>query len=181
MRILIFFFLCAITAGQAQPDPEKIYWQDEPLSWEDFKARPAKGSSFQANTNAGLSYSWNLKNDNGIVSLKYEVYSFFNPQSSWVIPASKSEYLLKHEQLHFNITELHARKLRKALAGLEIEQLGEDPKAVLNSFYTRIEKERAVMQHKYDLETNHSLNKEAEARWQKFVKEELSKLKDYQA
>lgn len=180
MRLIFFLFLLAHNGVQAQHDPEKIYWQDEPLSWEDFKARPAKGSSFKANTNAGLSYSWNLKNENGVVSLKYEVYSFFNPQSSWVLPDSKSDYLLKHEQLHFDITELHARKLRKALASLEVGKLGKDPKAFLNSYYTRIEKERAVMQQRYDRETNHSLNKEAEARWQQFIKEELSKLKDYQ-
>lgn len=181
MRLFFIIFLLAITGLQAQHDPEKIYWQEEPLSWEDFQAKPDKNSSFQANTNAGLSYSWNLRNENGVVSLRYEVFSYFNPESSWVVPSSKSDYLLSHEQLHFDITELHARKLRKVLASLKVEQLGKDPKRVLNSFYSRIEKERALMQQKYDRETNHSLNKEAEARWQKYVKEELGKLKDYQA
>lgn len=180
MRIFVILFLFAITGLQAQHDPEKIFWKDEPLSWDDFRASPVKESPFKANTNAGISYSWNLKNENGVISLNYEVYSFFNPHSSWVMPTSKSDYLLNHEQLHFDITELHARKLRKALKNLKIEELQKDPKAVLNSFYTKIEKERSAMQHKYDRETNHSINKEAEAKWQKFVKEELSKLQDYQ-
>ncbi|MCM4159634.1 DUF922 domain-containing protein [Antarcticibacterium flavum] len=181
MRTIIFLFLLAGQGLHAQNNPEKIYWQDEPLSWEDFKARPDKSSSFQANTNAGLSYSWNLKNENGILSLRYEVFSYFNPESSWVVPTSKNDHLLTHEQLHFDITELHARKLRKELSNLQIEQLGKDPKRVLNSFYSRIEKERAVMQQKFDRETNHSMNREAEAKWQKFVKDELAKVKDYQA
>lgn len=181
MKILVFLFLVAFSGLQAQHDPEKIFWQDEPLSWADFKAAPVKESPFQANTNAGISYSWNLKNDNGVISLNYEVYSFFNPHSSWVVPTSKSTHLLNHEQLHFDITELHARKLRKALKDLKVEQLGKDPKAMLKSLYIKIEKERSAMQQQYDKESNHSMNKEAEAKWQKFVKEELVKLMDHQA
>ncbi|UJH92241.1 DUF922 domain-containing Zn-dependent protease [Antarcticibacterium sp. 1MA-6-2] len=96
------------------------------------------------------------------------------------MPSSKSDYLLSHEQLHFDITELHARKLRKHLSHLSIDQLSKKPKEVLNSFYTKVEKERAAMQLQYDRETKHSLNKEAEAKWQLFVKEELQKLEDYQ-
>ncbi len=181
MRILFFFFLLAGSGLQAQPNPEKIYWQDEPLSWIDFKAAPVKESPFQANTNAGISYSWNLKNENGVISLLYEVYSFFNPHNSWVVPTSKSDYLLAHEQLHFDITELHARKLRKALSNVKMQQLGKDPKTFLNSLYSKFEKERSAMQQKFDRESNHSMNKEAEAKWQIFVKEELDRLKDYQA
>ena len=175
---IVLFIVCYNV--QSQQSPEKIFWRDEPLTWNDFQAPVDKSSSYQANTNAGLSYSWGVRNENGIVSLHYEVFSFFNPQSSWVVPESKNDYLLSHEQLHFDITELHARKLRKYLADLSVDQLGKRPKEVLNSFYTRIEKERGAMQNKYDRETNHSLNKEAEAKWQQYVKDELNKLKDYQ-
>lgn len=180
MKLLLFFALWVGCANlQAQHDPEKLFWKEDPLTWEDFQAPVDKRSSFQANTNAGLSYSWGVRNENGIVSLQYEVLSFFNPHLSWVVPTSKSEYLLSHEQLHFDITELHARKLRQHLAQVSIDELGKNPKEVLNSFYTKVEKERTAMQLNYDKETNHSLNKEAEAKWQQFVKTELKKLKDY--
>ncbi len=156
-------------------DSEKIFWKEGGLSWEDFKSSPLKSSSFHANTNAGISYSWSVKNENGIVALKYEVLSFFNPNGSWVKPESKNDYLLQHEQLHFDITELHARKLREKLSEIKISQLGKDPKTVLNKYYQTLERERALMQQKYDLETNHSLNKETEAKWQEYVKRELQK------
>lgn len=181
MRSFLFFALWVASASlQAQHDPEKLFWKEDPLTWSDFQAPVDTNSSFQANTNAGLSYAWGVKNDNGIISLQYEVFSFFNPHLSWVVPTSRTDYLLRHEQLHFDITELHARKLRKHLADLSIDKLGKKPKEVLNSFYTKVEKERAAMQLQYDQETNHSLNKEAEAKWQQFVKEELKKFKDYQ-
>lgn len=173
----ILFLLGAFSFASTQAQ-EKIFWKEDGLSWKDFKASPNESSSFHANTNAGISYSWGLKNDNGIIELNYEVFSFFNPNGSWVKPGSENNYLLQHEQLHFDITELHARKLRKKLSEIRTTQLGKDPKAVLNKYYKDIEKERALMQQKYDGETNHSLNKDAEAKWQEYVKRELGKLEE---
>lgn len=175
----LFFFLAGINCI-AQESSDKIFWEETKLTWDDFRAQPNPDSPFQANTNAGLSYSWGLRNENGKIELKYEVLSYFNPNSSWVVPQSKnSEYLLQHEQLHFDITELHARKLRKKLAELKIEQLGKDPKGVLNKFYEEIEKERAAMQLKYDKESNHSINKEGEAKWQNLVRKEMKKYENF--
>jgi hypothetical protein len=37
----------------------------------------------------------------------------FYPNSSWVKPGRKSTELLKHEQGHFDLTELYARKAEK--------------------------------------------------------------------
>lgn len=180
MKLFVFLALFFILDATAQDKPERIFWEETKLTWNDFKAKPNSDSPFQANTNAGLSYSWGLRNENGKIELKYEVLSFFNPNSSWVVPRSKSsEYLLQHEQLHFDITELHARKLRKQLAELKIDQLGKDPKSTLNKLYEVIEKERAAMQLKYDKESNHSLNKEGEAKWQNFVKKELKKFENF--
>lgn len=167
-------------SATGQQNPDKIFWKENALTWGDFQAEPDKNSTFQANTSAGLSYSWGIRNENGVVTLKYEVLSYFNPNGSWVVPESRgSEYLLSHEQLHFDITELHARKLRKKLAEINVEKLGEDPRKELNKLYEIIEKERDAMQLKYDKETNHSLNREAEARWQNFVKREIKKYENY--
>lgn len=181
MKFYTFLFLLMVFIGAtAQENPQKIYWKEAKLSWDDFKAKPIPDSPFHANTNAGLSYSWGLKNENGKIELNYEVRGFFNPNSSWVDPKSKTnDYLLQHEQLHFDITELHARKLRKKLAELRIEQLGKNPKSSLNKLYEDIEKERAAMQLKYDRESNHSINKEGEAKWQNFVKRELKKFENF--
>lgn len=177
-----FFFLLVFwpfISVIAQNDEDKIYWIEEGLTWEDFKASPPGDAAFHANTSAGLSYGWSMRSENGITELKYEVKSYFNPYSSWVVPGSESEYLLKHEQLHFDITELHARKLRKKLAAVESSQLGNNPKPLLSRIYQSIEKERAQMQAKFDRETNHSLNKEAEARWRDYVKREMKKFEAF--
>lgn len=175
LLILMVFF-----GARGQQDSDKIFWKENSLTWADFRAAPNKNSAFQANTSAGLSFSWGIRKENGVVTLKYEVQSYFNPDGSWVVPESRgSEYLLSHEQLHFDITELHARKLRKNLSEIDVEDLGKDPRKDLNRLYEIIEKERAAMQLKYDKETNHSLNREAQARWQENVKKEINKFENF--
>ncbi len=70
--LILFFGFC----GNAKPQQveEKIEWKEGvSLNWKDFKAKPPQNSRFKANTNAGITYSYGLKNENGIESLNYEV------------------------------------------------------------------------------------------------------------
>jgi len=174
---LIFFVALSFSAS-SQNDPEKVLWAQDGLSWNDFKAAPDKNSRFDANTNAGLSFTWGVKNDNGVIELTYTVISYFNPHLSWVKMDPGNGSLLKHEQLHFDITELHARKLRKKLAEVNPASLTKDPKGVLNRVYLEVEKERKNMQLQFDKDSKHSLDKEGEARWQNFVKAEMLKYEE---
>ena len=163
----------------AQDDQEKIPWEENVhLTWDDFKGTPDPNSDFKANTNTGIIYSWGLRKANGEVTLNYEVYNHFYPQLSWVNPGSKVDHLLKHEQLHFDISELHARKLRKKLSEIDPKKLNSNAKQYLNNLYSEIDKERSAMQKAFDRESKHSIDREQEAKWQKFVKEELQKYKD---
>lgn len=176
MKFQFLIFLVVFSPGAfSQAEADKIFWEQDVLNWEDFKAQPIAESKFDANTNAGLSFSWGLKKDNEVIELTYEVSSYFNPYLSWVKEDSDKDYLLKHEQLHFDITELHARKLQKKLAEVNPASLHKDPKGILTRIYQSVEKERTAMQLRFDKESRHSVDKEGEARWQQFVRTELLK------
>lgn len=171
----LFLFTCGLNAQEKE---FKLTWNEKkPLAWNDFQGEPNNRISYDASTNSGMSYSWSLSTSpQGKSEFEYEVRSNFYPNLSWVKSNEKNDYLLAHEQLHFDISELHARKLRKAM--LEY-CLGKDVKKDLRDIYHRIENERQRMQEQYDAESRHSLNKENEAKWQEFVKQELVKLKAY--
>ncbi|MDR9457259.1 MAG: DUF922 domain-containing protein [Salegentibacter sp.] len=172
--LLLLLFTAEISSSQEQ---EKIEWEEgKKLTWADFKGTPKQGVAYEANTNSGISFSWNYSTESGQPVLRYEVVTNFFPQLSWVKEHEEDEYLLGHEQLHFDISELHARKLRKAIDEYET---GRNIRRDLNRLYEGIEKDRVEMQKLFDAETVHSTNKEAEAGWIKFVKEELAKLSDY--
>lgn len=174
---LSIFFLAFSVLGFSQKEQEKIQWQQgKLLTWSDFKAEPDNSNSYSANTNSGISYSWNYSTASGVPVLLHEVFTNFYPNLSWVKEIRNEEYLLAHEQLHFDISELHARKLREALADYEI---GRNIRQDLKRIYNKIESERVSMQNKFDRETSHSENRSEEMKWRKFVAEELKKLEEY--
>lgn len=150
---------------------ERLVWQAErKLTWEDFRGVPNRLDSYVASTNSGVSFSFSYKEDETGRSIDYTVQSNFYPQLSWYRPERVNDYILAHEQTHFDISELHARKLRKALDGVkEAADFREQAETV----YNQIEMERRNMQLQYDRETDHSNIREEEYRWRQFVNEQL--------
>jgi hypothetical protein len=156
---------------------EKIAWSNEvKLTWEDFKGRPDRSSPFVAMTNSGIVFSYQVTSKNGNLSLTTEVEARFHPKMSWYKPEKVNNHVLQHEQGHFNITEIHARKLKKAFAAYQVTKNYERE---LTAIFTRIKSERQAMQDRYDKETNHSQNKEKEAEWQTFINSELKNLEQW--
>ena len=83
--------------------------------------------------------------------------------------------MLNHEQLHFDIAELFARKLRKELEKPRFTTAStEEIFSAVASFNMELDK----MQKRYDNETNHYRNKKKQKKWEIYVGEELAKLTD---
>jgi len=78
-----------------------------------------------------------------------------------------------HEQGHFDITEIYARKLDNAL-----REYNFNPKRFktdLDEIYKDIMEEKEELQNQYDLETDYSRSKEKQAEWLKKIQKELAK------
>ncbi|MEP0262958.1 DUF922 domain-containing protein [Dokdonia sp.] len=144
--------------------PERIAWKsDVTLSWSDFKGKSKRGDKFVASTSSGMSQSYVI-DANGILD-KSETYvtAHFYPEYSWYKAKDTTRALLKHEQTHFDITEVHARMLNARIRSYSFTS---NSKAEVKALYDRIENERREMQKKFDEETNHSINREAEKKWE---------------
>ncbi|MGB8703518.1 MAG: DUF922 domain-containing protein, partial [Gillisia sp.] len=150
------------------------------LSWNDFRGKPKSRSGFNANTNSGISYGYKISGTPATPFLDYKVIANFYPGLSWVNPESKTTDLLQHEQLHFDISELYARKLRKSLSELSPEKLKGDPRKILNSLYEKLEEQRVATEVKFDVESLHSLNKAEEKKWEDSIHRELQELEEFQ-
>jgi len=173
MKILSILFIFLFTSFSN----ERIAWsEDVKLTWDDFKGRPDMRSPFVAMTNSGIVFSYQVASENGNLSLTTSVEAQFHPEMSWHKPEKVNNHVLQHEQGHFNITEIHARKLRKAFAEYKVTRNYERE---LKAIFTRINRERQIMQDRFDKETNHSQNKQKEAEWQKFIYAELKKLETW--
>jgi len=171
MKTLILFILGFLTTPHFVDEGEKIIWQeDRKLGWNDFRGVPNAADEFVASTSSGISFSFSYSEKNGSKHVDYSVLSNFYPDQSWYRPERVSSYILEHEQTHFDISELHARKLRKALESLVASRTFKEEAEKL---YNQIELERREMQTLFDKESDHSNIKEAEYRWRKSVAEQL--------
>jgi hypothetical protein len=175
---IVTFLLVMLGAwglNNAKPDDKQILWtKDSLLTWDDFqgKAPATAATAAMTYTTIGLN-SFDYTSTSYNVSIK----AMFVKNKSWVQIKKATDYLLKHEQLHFDIAELFARKLRKGLTEGKFtsSQLSNQVTAMFKDYNSKLE----AYQAKYDKETNHSRITEKQEQWESAVPKELLKLDAY--
>ncbi|ULC58561.1 DUF922 domain-containing protein [Flaviramulus sp. BrNp1-15] len=175
----IFFIICLFLS--VHNDEPVISWNESyKLSWNDFKAQPNNRSSAVAITASGITFGFSITqtDSNKVVSFTTEVHAHFYPEQSWYKIELADHHVLGHEQLHFDITELHTRKFRQRISQLKVSN---SIRSELKQLHDTINKELAQMQNKYDSETDYSRNFETQAEWKIYVETELKKLSKYKS
>ena len=163
-----------------QEEPVITWSKDAKLTWADFKAKPKTNSSAVAITASGITFGFSIKSTdkNEVLSFNTDVNAYFYPEQSWYKPERATKHVLGHEQLHFSITELHARKFRARIAQLKVSN---QVRKELKTLQSAINKELAEMQNRYDTETDFSRNEESQEKWNTFVNAELTKYDAYKS
>ena len=172
----ILFLIGSLFAFSNAPEPAKIAdeisWKaSRKLTWDDFKAKADNNDPLHALTATNIDMK--AKCENGQLKLKVE--SVFSTNESWS-KNKKSERLLFHEQLHFDITEIYARRLRKELMALPDACTKSDE---INKITDRIFAEWKKQEEIYDQETNHGLNETTMKIWKEKVTTELNLLETF--
>jgi len=169
--VIASFF--SYTPSYSQVANDTIYWSPcYKLKWDDFKAKPDTLSKFGAVSNPIIKYH--------LVSTQKKftinVICVFIKSKSWSI-FKNSDTLLMHEQGHFDIAELFARKLRKCFSEYKF-----NPVTVakdIDQLFMINKQERAKMDSLYDKSTNLSRNGKQQMVWNELIKIELNKLKNF--
>jgi hypothetical protein len=156
-------------------DSLKCWSTSNKLKWSDFKGKkPDDAYSADLHAASGCRLNAIPFFKDGL--LRYQVTIAFIRYESW--KSDTADYLLKHEQLHFDIAELYARKIRKAIQGI-VKAI---PKAKESDFRPVIQKlygESADAHAAYDKETYHGIITDRQATWEKKISIELKQLNDY--
>ena len=147
------------------------------LSWNDFQGE------LQPNVygSAMTIYSIDISPENVLVDENDMIQNYeeltcdakFYKYLSWSVTNNKT--ILNHEQLHFDIAEVFARKLRAKFNELKILQ--EARFSIYMEAYETIWKNCRRFQMQYDKVTSHGINLEANRIWQQNIKKELEKSK----
>jgi hypothetical protein len=142
-----------------------------PLTWDDFLCEPKRNTDAVALTSTALGIAYNV----GGNQLHYEITCGFSKAKSWGL--LKTDYILAHEQGHFDITEIYARKLHKELLDYKFSK--RTFRQDVNDIYDRVVKEKEAFQLTYDGLTDHSRNKSVQKEWLERIQELLIETEPY--
>ena len=161
---------------------QKINWfATRKLTYSDFKNKiePDK-SSFRhenaahlkraASSTIGWNYEITSSTTNDNIDLK--IYAFFDPTKSWMKNEYKNEYVLNHEQKHFDIAEIYKRKLQQRIKK-EIKGK-KDFERKFDQLYHQVYTEYCDFQKKYDSETLHGTIVEKQKEFDVLITDMLS-------
>jgi len=166
---VIILCLCAFKAGDLKPDDNIITWDKETkLTWDDFTAKAPSSTTLKALTYSGISMRPHTTDS----VMTVNITAIFEKDKSWT--KSSTEALLRHEQLHFDITELYARKMRKAYSIKKFTK--KTLKTDLTTLYKTQMQLLQAFQSKYDKETNHSRIEAKQAQWEKDIPKAIEAL-----
>jgi hypothetical protein len=156
-----------------------VAWSaDRPLRWSDFASPSPKSGDEGALTAYSVFYGARCTGN----TFDFLAIAGFLPRDSWVRPdvmvdRDRSERTLRHEQTHFDLTEVFTRRLRKSFSDLYQPCLRVDRDLdTLAAQYLQAEK---VEQQRYDDETRHGLATAAQDAWDRRVKDDLQTLKAF--
>lgn len=178
-RFLLFAVPCIFVltmhrerAVSERDDEDRIEWSaTRKLTWDDFKGAPDPSSPNAALTNSTINIEYGYDKS----GLKHLIRCGFNKSKSWV--KTKNDYILNHEQLHFDIAEVHARMLHKEIKEYRFNSRTVD--ADISAIYNRIVKAHTNTQRQYDLETHHSLDTAKQQEWNGRVEAMLRSMADF--
>jgi hypothetical protein len=113
--------------------------------------------------------------------IRFTIAAWFNPDFSWAKEKSKegkhANYLLMHQQYHFNLTELYARKIRQVLSGLELTD--STYKNEIAQLFKKFHELYRQQKKKYDEETEHNTNWTMQYNWAASIDDEIKALSAY--
>ena len=168
--IRIPFILMAIHFCIAACGSDTIHWcNDRKLTWSDFKFNNPTG--YGAATANQILIQLIGPNDS---IYAFDVHPIFLCNESWSNDTSKA--LLAHEQIHFDIAELAARRIRRFLSEKIITE------ANYLELYNKIRSMIAFQYEtndRFDKETGHGFLNAQQIRWRKLIDSQLKALEKF--
>ncbi|MBL7924628.1 MAG: hypothetical protein JNL88_10565 [Bacteroidia bacterium] len=129
-------------------------------------ASQGKNGSLEGYIFCGIEFSYEVEG----TEIQYKVIALMEPDKSW-LRDSTNRSTLEHEQAHFNIAEVYARRIRRELAG---EQHPERAKSMVKRNLLRLQKRQI------DFDKDHVNEEGLNSTWKTWIDQELSSLTMYQ-
>ncbi len=188
MRYLAFiplFFLSIILSAQPlsvmvdvvdnllPPGNDTIYHeQSNKLLWNNFNATPVMSGNTAALTSSGFGFGAMMMYKNEKGTLKITAYCFFDKSKSWVKPNQKTDYILQHEQHHFDVSRIGMQNFISELRRAKFTV--QNYSSLIDKLYYECYNSMSKLQRDYDDETMNGRLKDKQAEWQTKIDRQLA-------
>ena len=156
---------------------DTIFWSpNTKLAWPDFQGTPPNHSSKAAVTFSGITFDFHCDE-----TCRLRIKTYFVRSQSW--KKIEDDTILLHEQGHFDITEISARKFWQKIKSQHLDKI--DPKngkkayLSIKKIYQEQMNESDKLQEKYDTETDHSKIRKEQVKWLAWIKVQLAELPEF--
>ncbi|MGH2644100.1 MAG: hypothetical protein ACRDE2_09140, partial [Chitinophagaceae bacterium] len=141
------------------------------LTWADFTGTKTPGSFSAAETLPGFSYNAIVIQKKDTVFIHVFLETYFVRNESWVEPGAENDYALSHEQIHFDIAKIAEKQfgdsLKKRVFSPEYYPIE------IHFLYWDIWRKMTGWELRFDEDTQHGMDRAAEADWAKKVRKAL--------
>ena len=166
--VLLMVMYGCVTGFQVPKGKNLICWEEgQSLVWKDFKGRVPGRTPHAAITYVNFQYEVLSKNS-------IRVSNCFVKDKSWTKRDEQNPYILKHEQYHFHISEIFARRIRQDLVHVA-EASTVEVQQVFDKWMERYQAEQTL----YDQETSHSRIRTEQLRWENKIDKSLTELSEF--
>jgi hypothetical protein len=160
--------LCLTGHASSWPDQAVTAPRDwseaHPLEWTDFLAAPDAKSKGAALTAYEIQARRVCEEDGPA----FRVTVRFLPNQSWIKPRQRNARILAHEQGHFDLAEVTARRLRAELALLDLGCA--DGNAAFTKLVADFQSRDLELQRSYDRQTMFGTGSGAQKHWEARIK-----------
>jgi hypothetical protein len=167
--LLINPFVSNLKPVIASEEDGIIWTHNRRLTWDDFKSQAEENEYLHAMTSTNIAVKAQCNGN----QMRYEVKCVFVTKDSWTKNRA-SKKLLEHEQMHFDLTEIHARLLRQKLN--QTANICGNNRVKLDALVEKYFNDWKKEQDQYDLETNHGLIDEKQKVWAENIQNRLNTL-----
>lgn len=146
-----------------------IFYSNTKVNWIDFKGKPDLKTGFQDLTFSEIGMQYEMNQDGNDYTLNIDVCCDFSKLNSWKI--KQSDYLLVHEQHHFDITFIYTQLFIQRLRQANFTYINYE--SLMNNIYNEVQDEWNKEEVQYDLETHHSEIVSKQQEWNSKIDNEL--------
>lgn len=145
----------------------KVSWSQD-IKWDYFRGKIDK----DPDTWAARIYSSSVWRVNKAYNYPPAVsIAKMDMEKSWSVKKHQNDYLLNHEQGHFNVTEIHRRLAMDSIKSLELFK-SHDIDSIIFYFASK----KAELQKIYDKESDHGVITKSQKEWDKLISNKLDSL-----